>query len=247
MTELKNIENLPVEVQKKYIPFLRKFLELYPSPISTVAVYGSAVTPHYIPGRSDINSVIITLDTGFTNLNPVLKLIVSGVKQKISAPLLLTKAYIQSSLDSFPIEFLDIKENHVSIYGEDFFTPLDITDQNLRLFCEHQIKGKLIRIRQSYMENGLNARAVEMLLKESLNALIPVFKNIWRLKSGMIVVDKAKILAEISKEFNLDAEVFLAIYNYRTQNQKMSLQVAQNFMEKYFRQIEKLAEAVDQL
>jgi len=192
--EFKNMDQLPTEVKKKYIPYLQKFLELYLGEIRSAAIYGSATGQNYVPGKSDINSVIIMDEVGFSHLKRALAVIAWGRKQRIASPLLLTKEYIHSSSDIFPIEFLDIKENHILVYGEDFFSQLPINMANLRLFCEHQIKGKLVRIRQAYLGSGLKAAAIEVLLKESLNSLIPIFRNLVRLKGRVVEVDKTKIL-----------------------------------------------------
>jgi hypothetical protein len=195
----KNLDKLPKEVKSKFIPYLQELLDLYPGQVRCAAIYGSAAGQNYVPKRSDINSVIILDEITFFHLNRALKAIARGARQRIPAPLFLTRDHIVSSLDVFPVEFLDIKENHVLVFGEDLFAGLTIAGDHLKLFCEHEIKGKLIRVRQAYLERGLKGPMVEALLKESLHALVPVFRNLIRLKSGDVEMDKVKIVGDLAK------------------------------------------------
>jgi len=241
----KNLDKLPQDVQDKFIPYLRELLALYPGQVRCAAVYGSAAGQNYVPKRSDINSVIILDEITFSHLDRALKVIARGTKQRIPAPLFLTKDHMASSLDVFPVEFLDIKENHVLIFGEDLFASLTISGNNLELFCEHEIKGKLIRVRQAYLERGLKGPMVEALLKESLHALVPVFRNLIRLKSGAVEMDKVRIVGDLARTYELDSQVFLDILKHKLHGLRMSSRRAQELMEKYLIELEKLAKALD--
>ena len=245
MESFKNLDKLPEEVKRKFIPYLQELLDLYPGQVRCAAVYGSAAGQNYAPSRSDINSVLVLDEITFSHLDCALKVIARGTRQRIPAPLFLTPDHIVSSLDVFPVEFLDIKENHVLIFGEDLFAPLTISGNNLKLFCEHEIKGKLIRVRQAYLERGLKGPMVEALLKESLHGLIPIFCNLVRLKGGPAPTDKVKIVGDLAQIYTLDSQVFLDILKHRLHGLKMSPVHAQELIEKYLMELEKLAQAVN--
>ena len=55
-------------------------------------------------------------------------------------PVFFTEDYIIRSTDVFPIEFLDMKENHVTLYGKDLFEAIAVDTKNLRFQCEQEIK-----------------------------------------------------------------------------------------------------------
>jgi len=242
-----NEKRLHIEVQKKFIPYLETMSEIHGDNLISVFIYGSAAGENYVPKVSDINSACV-----FRNLNPSilkssLKAVSKGISKKIAAPLFLTKDYINSSLDVFPIEFLDMKESHVLLYGEDVLSGLEIKGEHIRLFCEQQLKGKLIRIRQAYLEVGLKKKGLEALLKESLNSLIPIFRNLIRLKEEQPPVSKAEILRQLCQIFELDENVFLPIYKDTTNDEKIANQEIDVFLEKYLSQIKKLAGMVDKI
>ena len=254
-----NEKKLHIEVQKKFIPYFEAMSEIHGDNLISVFIYGSAAGENYVPKISDINSVFV-----FKNLNPSilktsLKAVSKGISKKIAAPLFMTKDYISSSLDVFPIEFLDMKENHILLYGEDVLSGLQINGEHIRLFCEQQLKGKLIRIRQAYLEVGLKKKGLEALLKESLNSLIPVFRNLIRLKEQQSPggdarpqamqppVSKIEIISQLCQIFELDENVFLPIYKDTTNDEKIANQEIDVFLEKYLSQIGKLAGMVDKI
>ena len=162
-------QDLLPDVEKKFIPYLKKMIEIHQGNLISVSLYGSATGHNYFPKGSDINSVFIFKTLNFITFQKSLKVVQRGLAQKIAAPLFLSQEYIQSSLDVFPIEFWDMKENHVVLFGEDILAQLQIKGEYLRLFCEQQIRGKLLRIRQAYLNVGLDRRKIRGLLKESLN------------------------------------------------------------------------------
>ncbi len=242
-----NLEKLPYPVKKRFIPFLEELLSVHGDQVVSVFIYGSATGQNYIHEISDINSVVVFSDLNFSVLKKSLKTISKGKSQKITAPLFLTKAHIESSLDVFPLEFLDMKENYVVIYGEDILSKFQVNSQHVRLLCEHELKGKLIRIRQAYLEGGLDKKHIKMILQESLNSLIPIFKNLIRLKNKQPLADKEKVLLTLCQEFGLNQDVFLLIYKDRTKEAEIAHADAEIFIERYLAELQKLVSRVDEL
>ncbi len=246
MSDIINAHQLPEEVQNKFVPYLKKLLQLHKEKIVSVFIYGSSTGPNYSPNHSDINSVFIVRDHRFDILRKSLQIVGEGLRQKIAAPLFLTKEYIQSSLDVFPMEFGDMKENHLLVFGEDVLSSLDINEDYVRLFCEQQIKGKLLRIRQAYLTVGLNRKGMETLLKDSLNSLIPIFRNLLRLKGKTPPPHKMELIKQIGQEFGLKDGALLSIYKHISGDEKLASQNIEILLEKYIDEIEKLAGQVDQ-
>jgi len=89
------------------------------SDLVSVILYGSGVTKDYNPKESDLNFLIVLSEDGMDRLHLAHGLVAKWRKNRVSTPLFLTKTYIESSLDTFPVEFLNIKRNHKLIFGED--------------------------------------------------------------------------------------------------------------------------------
>jgi len=246
MEKLK-LDTVRVEVKRLIEPYLGKLLNIHKENILSINLYGSVSGRDFSPKTSDINLLVIFEKLKFSDLKNSLKLVSSGIPQKIAAPLFLTLEHIKTSQDVFPIEFLDMKENHLCLYGQDILSAIDINDKHLRLFCEEQIKGKLIRLRQAYLEIGLRKKGIESLMKESLYALIPVFRNLLRLKGITPPIEKEAILIKLSAQFNLDGGTFKAILKDKRDDEKIAGVDVEVYFEKYFAQIQQLARLVDRL
>jgi hypothetical protein len=133
------------------------------------------------------------------------------------------------------------------LYGEDILSGIRVDLKNLRYQCEEQIKGKLVRIRQAYLEVGLKKKGVEALLKRSLSSLLPVFRNVLRLKGEDPPRGKEEVLAKLALVFSLEAEVFITIWQDRQNDEKIGGEDAEIYLERYLTQLEKLAAAVDSI
>ena len=247
MENLKNLERLNPQAKRLIEPYLNELLKTQGGNILSIFVCGSVAGGDFIPKVSNINLFVVLEKLDFQDLQKSLKTVSKGINKKISAPLLLTRKHIETSTDVFPIEFLEMKENHLLLYGEDLLAPLEIKPANIRLFCEEQIKGKLIRIRQAYLEIGLKRKGIEALLKESLASLTPAFRNLIRLKGATPPLKEAEIYSRLCTEFDLDKNVFLAVLADTKNDEKIGAQDVEVFFERYIAQIQKLAIAVDQL
>jgi hypothetical protein len=118
---------------------------------------------------------------------------------------------------------------------------LEIDEANIKLFCKREIEGKLIRLRQAYLEIGLRKKGIEALMKESLYSLIPVFRALLRSKVQNPPVDKEQVLMEFCDHYGLVRDVFIAILRDRMNDEKIKGEDIEVFFEKYLREIEKLS------
>jgi len=234
------LEGIKPELKAVIQPYLIKLLEIHKENIISIVLYGSATGKYFIPGKSDINLAVVFKCLGLAQMKDSLRVINSGMSKKITAPLFLSLSHIGTSKDTFPIEFIEIKENNILVYGKDVFSGLEIDEANLRLFCKKEIEGKLIRIRQAYLEIGLRKKGVESLMKGSLNSLIPAFRALLRQKSPKPPVDKEQILIEFCNYYGLSKDVFIAILRDKMNDEKIKGEDVEVFFERYLKEIEKL-------
>ncbi|MFH0732947.1 MAG: hypothetical protein V2A72_08565 [Candidatus Omnitrophota bacterium] len=248
MPAIINIDTLPQKTRKQVANYAQQLIKLHSENIISIFIYGSAAGTNYVHGKSDVNIAVILKDLKFTDLKKSLKLINWGIRKRIAAPLILTLRHIQTSTDIFPLEFLEMKDNNCLLYGQDLLSELPVSTANMRLQCEQELKGKLIRIRQAYLEIGLKKKGIEALLKESLSSLFPAFRALLRLKTRQIPsVDKEKIIKGLSDNFSIDSSVFFAILHDKKNDEKIRSKDIEPFFEGYINEIQKLAVEVDKL
>ena len=247
MGDLKNLEKLPAEVRKRLQPYMEDLLRLHQENIISIFIYGSAASADYIPGIFAISSAVVFKELGLDQLKSSLRLVDKGIRNKIAAPLFFEAEHITTSTDTFPLEFLEMKENYVLIYGEDLLKDLQIDSSHIRFVCEEQLKGKLIRIRQAYLEIGLRRKGMEALIKESLNSLFPVFRGLLRLKGITPPVKKEEALRLLSENFEVDCGTFLAVLKDERNDEKIAGEELESFLKRYIEQLQKLADISDKL
>lgn len=245
--ELLKLDTVRQDVKKLIEPYLGRLLGIHGDNIISIVLYGSATGKDFSPKTSDINLLVVFKELDFPQLNRSLKLISGGIPKRVAAPLFLSRTHVETSKDVFPVEFLEIQENNILLYGPDLFKDMQIEHKHIRLFCEQQIKGKLIRLRQAYMEVGLKKKGIEALMKESMYGLMPIFRTLIRIKGQKPSIQKEDILKQLSDFFQLDKDVFTAILRDKNNDEKIAGQDVAMYFEKYIAQIKKLAIAVDKL
>lgn len=245
--ETLRLNGIREDVKKIIEPYLKKILSIHKDTIASIVLYGSAAGKDFIPRRSDINLAIIFKKLEFSTLYTSLKVIQEGLRKKIPAPLCLSLEHINMSKDTFPIEFLEIQENHLTLYGEELFTHMVIGLSHLRLFCEREIKGKLIHIREAYLETGLHKKSVAHLMHKSLYGLMPIFRILIKMKNNSAPIDKKSIIVELCHAYNLNKDIFLAILEDKMGRAKIKHRDADNVFEQYIDEIEKLSKIIDKI
>jgi hypothetical protein len=242
-----NINEFPRSIQPVITGFVHKLLELLDDNVRSIVVYGSAAGVNYHHGVSNINIAVIVKNLDFSVLKLSLGLIKSGRKHKISTPLFLTNDYILKSLDVFPLEFSEIKQQHKVIFGEDIFKELDIPLKDVRLLSEQQIKGKLLRLRQAYLDIGPNPSVLKNLLLNALSDLIPVFRQLIILKGQKPDPKKEEMLGQLADIFSLDKGPFLAVYHDKNKKILISSNQVEAHFQNFLHQLETLSRHMDSL
>ncbi|MFQ5680985.1 MAG: hypothetical protein ACE5GG_02910 [Candidatus Omnitrophota bacterium] len=240
-----NINMLDKGLRKKIGSYLEEWIGVYGRDIVSLGVYGNTSGAEARRDLSEVNILAVLDKVGLEQMDKGLKLIAKGAKAGIAAPLMLTLEHIRTSQDSFPIEFLEMKESYVCVYGRDVLKDLHVDRGNLRLFCEQQLKGKLIRLRQAYLEIGLKRKGVEALLKDCLRVLFPVFRSCLRLKNIVVPLKKEDVLLRLGREFGLTVDGFIAILRDRENDEKINGEDVRVFLGKFVREIGNLAEKID--
>ncbi|GJL64636.1 MAG: hypothetical protein NPIRA04_32900 [Nitrospirales bacterium] len=160
-----------------YLKALRKPLD---AQLEGVILYGSLVRGEYVEGHSNINLLLILHECSLANLQHVAQLTEKWRKHGIIPPLLLTEEELRQSVEYFPLEYFEIKDNHVLLEGRDPFLIIHINDQNLGLQCQQELNGNLLRVRQRFVEGYGRPEAIAALLPLSLMALLPCLRGLCR-------------------------------------------------------------------
>lgn len=234
-------------VAEKISPMINDLLRAHEANLHSVHIVGSAVIQDYDEKLSDINSLVLlhNMDLRFiTYLAPLGK---KYGKKRIAAPLVMTPEYITHSLDAFPIEFLDFKLIHKTIYGTDVLQDLQIAEPELRLQCEREIKTKLIHVRQGYISSLGKKEQLSASLVRSITGSMALFRAIITLFGEEPPIQRLDVIRAFVHAAKLETDIFEKLLKLKANLIKPSEQELHVFFEHYYRALESIGKAIDDL
>jgi len=239
--------NLRTAIKDRYQPFLEVLLEDHKDKIHSVYIVGSALTRDFEPKISDINSVIVLHEMDLKFLELLAPLGKKYGKKRISAPLIMTPAYIDKSRDVFPIEFLNIKLLHHTVFGQDIFKDLDIDRSDLRHQCERELKVKLIGLRQGYISTAGDQKILAKGFADSFAGYMPLFKTIIVLLGREAPQNNPEILSVLTDITGIRTDAFKQVLALKKRQTKPTIEKLNIVFEDYYEIIEQLGEMIDAL
>jgi len=233
---------------KEIVPdIINDYKAVFGDDLVSIILYGSATGKEYRPGKSDINFLIVLSEKGIESLDQAFAIIKKWQKKNVAIPLFLTKGYLESSLDVFPIEYLTFQRNHDLIFGKDIMKDLVFDREFIRLQCEREIKGKLLILREAFLETSGKGTALKGVIGVSLSAFIAIFVALLYIKGMEIPPTKQEILSATAAAFDLDATLFKRLLDIKDERVKPGDVEVNALFKDYLREVRKLAKLVDTL
>lgn len=179
--------------------------------LSEVYLFGSAARGDYKAGHSDLNLLLVFSKLGREEIRKSAALM-KRLGKEVSI-LCLTTDYINTSLDTFPLEFLDMKLYHQALYGEDKLKGLQIDPAHLRLQIERELKAKLTLLRQSAICGGCSEKTMISLLEDHFSALTAVFQGMIYLRDAEVPAKRKELFARMEAELGIEEGLFENLAN----------------------------------
>lgn len=166
-------------------------LEPLKSHLLQVAVYGAEAQKCVIVLESDPPGFLDSLDELRNYCD----------KNRLPFPLIIDRRFVSSSLDSYPLEFLDIVSgDYKNLFcSEDLLQNLVFSKADLRLQMEREIKGKWLLTRLSVLEQSPKPKALAETLQRSIFSILPVMKGICYFADRPIPLETDKLLDQVSE------------------------------------------------
>jgi hypothetical protein len=223
------------------------FNKTFGKDVLSLVLYGSGADGTYIPGKSDLNFLVILTDEGIKGLERAMEIVKKWRRRRVATPLFLTKNYVLSALDSFPVEFYGIRRNHILVCGEDFVSELVFEACDLRLQLERELKAKILHLRQGFLESGGREKDLRHLIRISLKAFISLFRALLFLKCCAVPVEKREIIRTTVRSFLLDESIFEKCLDVSGSNDRFSAGDIRSLFKGYVGEIDKLSDSVDRM
>lgn len=161
------------------------------------------------------------------------------------APLLMSAAEVESSTDCFPIEFQDMKERRRILHGKDVVADLRIDFRHHRAQVEHELRAKLLRLRQQ--ATGLLAKpdALAKFCADTLSTFCVLGRHALLLNGKPVEPKKRAVIAAMSQALGKPFDAFETLADIR--EGKTFMGGATALFDNYLIQIQAIVEYVDGL
>ncbi len=146
-----NLEGTPEAMRAPLGRYAETLKELAGDNARSLILYGAVAAGTFNPRSHTARSVFVV---GAVDLEVLRQLARQGPrlgKARIAAPLIMTPEYIDASLDTFPLEFLEIAQRHICVFGEDHFRELPLQAADVRHQCERELKTIQLGMRQALL------------------------------------------------------------------------------------------------
>ena len=205
MTE-RVIEGLSPEVETLLQNYTKDVKGVFGAELEGLLLYGSAVRGEFLPGRSNLNILLLVTSYDSVVLKRYIALHRKWAKEQILVPLFLTEEELHTSASIFPLEFLEIQEQHRVLGGRDPFIGFHVPTDRLRESVVQGLAGNLLRLRQRYVEGGGTDDATTVLLPLSITSTIPLLRGVQRLLGRPVPAQSDVVITDVAEQLKLDLQ-----------------------------------------
>jgi predicted nucleotidyltransferase len=163
------------------------------------------------------------------------------------APLLLTELEVETSTDCFAIEFSDIQRQHQLLAGKDVISTLVVERTFYRAQVEHDLRAKLLRLRQKAGGMLSDANLLRRLMLDSLSTFCVLFRHALILHGEQAPLRKREIIQRAAERFGFDPLPFEKLLDVREERLKPREADAAALLAPYLQGISAAIDAVDRL
>lgn len=216
--------------------------------LASVVLYGSAAAGDHIELRSDYNILIALHRITPEDLRQAQAPMREWQRLGHPLPVYFTVEELSDAADVFPIEFHQMANARIVLYGHDPFEFVKLSDTNLRHQAEYELRSKLIQLRRLYIPASVSIEKLCDLMSDSLASFAALFRAVLMLHGQDAPVSKPDCVRATARLLKLDPAPFERIFEFRTgANLPSSEKEANELFGAYLSQLEQVVEAVDEL
>jgi hypothetical protein len=217
------------------------------SQLISVVLYGSAAVGDSDARFSDYNVLCVLAEVTPREMARCEEIFRWFRERGNPAPLLLSEAEATGSTDCFPIEFHDIRAQHRILIGKDVITGIEIDDSFYRAQLEHELRAKLLRLRQKSAGVLSDKELLRNLLADSLSTFCVLFRHALILSGRQAPVRKREIVAAAAQAFSFDPAPFERLLDLREGKMRTRDLDSVQTLELYLRGISAVVSEVDRI
>lgn len=207
-----------------------------------VVLYGPAAHGDIYGDDTELNLMIVLSELSPDALAALHGPVARWIGKKQPMPRFFSPALIAGAADVFPIEFLDIASHHIVLHGRDELAGLEVHTDHLRIQCERELREKMMRLREAYIEAHGHKKPMRALLGGSFATFVAIFRGCLRLHGDEVPVHDADVVDRFCRLADLDKKPFEQVLALKTGKDPGDLET---LFRSYYSQLQRAVDAVD--
>ena len=230
-------------VDKVITPFLAE-TDTVLGPAYSAVLYGSAARGDFVPGRSDINLMLVLDELSPAVLGTLGRAFAGWRKSAYHPPLVVSRAEWARATDVFPLEITDMRAAYRVLRGLDPLAALEVDRADLRRALEREFRGKLLRLRQGYVAATGDPKALGTLAGQSAATVMVLLRGLLHLLGRPVPTDPLELAGAAAGAVGVEPEHLLHVFRHRGER---GWRCAPGEFEQYMEAVAQAARYVDQL
>jgi len=236
-----------VIAEEKINEFVSRLKQAAGDNVLSVVLYGSAAEGEFHPEYSDLNLLCVLKDTSFAALSKIAGAVDWWRKRKHHPPLVLAPQELKDTADVFSIEFVDMKQRHRVLYGEDVLHNLDVPMHLHRSQLEYELHEKLFLLRQHILVAGSGEKDLWEVMLNSLTSFTTLFRHVLIEFGEQGRKHSRGAVEELALRLNFDSSAFVQLMDVRAKRSDRKQFRATDVAGRYLTAIETVTTAVDKM
>jgi predicted nucleotidyltransferase len=233
-------------IRQQLEELVERLRKAYSNRLVSVILYGSAAAGDHHEKFSDLNVLCVLDDVTPEALGDSEPIFKWWRERGNPSPLLMSEEEVRTSTDCFPIEFHDMAERRRVLFGKDVIEGLVIDKVFYRAQIEHDLRAKLLRLRQKAADVLNDQEALLRLMIDSVPNFLVLARHAL-LISGLPDGSQKREISINLAALGVQPAPFDILLDLREQKRKTSDVEPLELFAGYLKQIEALVAHVDRL
>ena len=177
-------------------------------------------TGEFHPTHSDVNIAFVFSELGTPELVALHGAHREWQRARVVQPLLISEDTLRRSLDSYPLEYLLIREQREILHGADFFGPLELDGPALRLEVERVLRAQELGLGLSYVALARTRGGARVWAMQASNALAASASGLLHLTGEPLPRMRRVIAERCAERFGVDRAAFTRLLTIRERNRE---------------------------
>lgn len=234
-------------MQRELTALVKRLTATFEQRLVSVILYGSAAAGDHHGRFSDLNVFCVLRQLTPKELEDSEPIFRWWRELGNPAPLLMTEEETRNSAECFPIEFQDMKEHRKVLHGHDLIAGLVVDRRYWRAQLEHDLRVKLLRLRQQAAGMLSDRDRLLRLCVDSVGTFLVLGRHSLLLAGKEAPVIKREIVPELESTLGIPASAFRELLSIREQKTPPQNPDVAGLFANYLKEIDALVSFVDRL